>query len=137
MPVKAASVSSPAEVPCRGFTLEVKVFIPKQGFRFHVLVDKTCVNNQPRWGLIFELDKKIDQEFVQIVYVEYKPKVDDAETASAIEKMLQTKVTPEQVKIAKAEIVPIAMELEGADTITTDQKRRLETASKRFVVGES
>jgi len=49
MPVKAASVASPAEVPCRGFTLEVKVFIPKQGFRFHVLVDKTCVNNQPRW----------------------------------------------------------------------------------------
>jgi len=87
--------------------------------------------------LIFELDKKIDKEFVQIVYVEYKPKLDDAETAKAIEKMLQTKVTPEQVKIAKVELVPVAMELEGADTITPDQKKRLETASKKFVVGES
>ena len=135
MPVKAASVASPEDVPCRGFTLEVKVFIPKQGFRFHVLVDKSCVNNKPIWGLIFELDKKIENEFVQIVYVEYKPKPDEPETAKAIENMLQTKVTPDQVKIAKDELVPVAMELEGADTITPDQKKRLEAASKKFVIG--
>ena len=136
MPIKAVAITSAEEAPCRGFTLEVKVFVPKRGFRFHVVVDKTCVNNQPRWGLIFELDKKIENEFVQIVYVDYRPKIDDSETAKGIEKMLETRVTTEQVKIAKAELVPVAMELEGADTITPDQKKRLETASKKFVIGE-
>ena len=135
MPVRAGSISPTAEAPCRGFTLEVKVFIPKQGFRFHVIVDKTCVNNEPRWGLIFELDKKIDNAFVQIVFVEYKPKLNDGEAAKGIETMLQTKVTSEQLKIAKAELVPVAMELEGADTISPDQKTRLETASRKFVIG--
>jgi hypothetical protein len=135
MPVKAVSISPEAEAPCRGFTLEVKVFIPKQGFRFHVIVDKTCVNNEPRWGLIFELDKKIENEFVQIVFVEYKPKLDDTQAAKSIEKMLETKVTQAQLKIAKAELVPVTMELEGADTITPDQRKRLETASRKFVIG--
>jgi hypothetical protein len=135
MPIKARSVSPAEEAPCRGFTIEVKVFIPKQGFRFHVFVDKTCVNNEPRWGLIFELDKKIDNEFVQIVYVEYKPKLDDGESVKGIEKMLETGVTPAQVKIAKAELVPVVMELEGEETITPDQKKCMEAGSKKFAIG--
>jgi hypothetical protein len=135
MPVKAISISPEAEAPCRGFTLEVKVFIPKKGFRFHVIVDKTCVNNEPRWGVMFELEKLIDNKFAQVVFVEYKPKLDDTEAVKGIEKMLETKVTQEQLKIAKAELAPVAMELEGADTITPDQKKRLETAARKFVIG--
>lgn len=134
MPVKAQSLSTEAEALCRGFTLQVRVFIPKQGFRFRVLVDKTCVKNQPLWGLTFVLEKKIGNEFVEIVFVEYKPKPEDAEAAKGIEKTLDTKVTQEQLKIAKQEIVPVAMELEGASGMTPDQKKRIETGARRFSV---
>jgi hypothetical protein len=134
MPVKAQSRSATAEALCRGFTLQVRVFIPKQGFRFRVLVDKTCVKNQPLWGLTFVLEKKIDNEFVEIVFVEYKPKPEDTEAAQGIEKTLETKVTQEQIKIAKQEIVPVAMELEGASGMTPDQKKRVETGARRFSV---
>lgn len=134
MPVKALSTSVGSEAPCRGFTLQVRVFIPKQGFRFRVIVDKTCVSNQPRWGLTFVLEKKIDNEFVEIVFVDYQPKLDDTAAAQGIEKMLETKVTQEQIKIAKEDIVPVAMELEGASGITPDQKKRIEAGARRFSV---
>lgn len=134
MSVKALSRAAGAEAPCRGFTLQVRVFIPKQGFRFRVIVDKTCVNNQPRWGLTFVLEKKIGNEFVEIVFVEYKPKPDDVEAARGIEHMLDTKVTQEQIKIAKEEIVPVAMELEDASGMTADQKKRIESGARRFSV---
>lgn len=134
MPVKTLIRSAGAEAPCRGFTLQVRVFIPKQGFRFRVIVDKTCVNNQPCWGLTFVLEKKVDNEFVEIVFVDYQPKLDDAAAAQGIEKMLETKVTQEQIKIAKEDIVPVAMELEGASGMTPDQKKRVETGARRFSV---
>ncbi len=135
MPVKALSLSAGAEAPCRGFTLQVRVFIPKQGFRFRVIVDKTCVSNQPRWGLTFVLEKKIDNDFVEIVFVDYQPKLDDAAAAQGIEKMLETKVTQEQIKIAKADIVPVALALEGASGMTPEQKKQIETGARRFSVG--
>lgn len=134
MPVKALSRAAGADAPCRGFTLQVRVFVPKQGFRFRVIVDKTCVNNTPRWGLTFVLEKKEGSDFVEIVFVDYQPKPDDLEAAQGIEKMLETKVTQDQIKIAKEEIVPVAMELEGADTMTLAQKKRIETGARRFSV---
>ncbi len=136
MPIQAIPIPADGEAPCRGFTLEVKVFVPKKGFRFHIIVDKTCVSNEPRWALLFELEKKIDGEFVQIVFVKYKPKPDDAIAAIGIEKMLETEVTQKQLKIAKDEIFPVALEMEGSSGPTPAQKRLLEESSRKFAVAE-
>ncbi len=136
MPIKAVAVSDSNPAPCHGFTLEIKV-VPKKDLRLHVIIDKTCVNNEARWGLIFELDRKIDGEWVQIVFVSYKPKLDDKPAQDGIQKMLaDKKMTKKQQELAKSEVIPVAAELEGTAGPTPDQAKRLEAGSRKVVVAE-
>ena len=136
MPVKATPIAAGDASPCKGFVLEVKV-VPKKDLRLHVIVDKTCVNNEARWGLLFELEKKIDGEWTQIVFVSYKPKLDDAQAQQGIEKMLaDKKISKKQQAIAKDEVIPVTAELEGTSGPTADQSKRIEAASRKLVVAE-
>src|SRR5262249_12474630 len=134
MPVKALAVAPGTEPPCKGFTLEVKVFVPQKGFKFHITVDKTCVNNEGRFGLIFELEKKIGDEFVQIVFVSFQPKPDDEDAAKGIEKMAFDKPTKTQLQVAKDEVFPAAADLEGVSNPTAAQKKRLDDAARKMAV---
>jgi hypothetical protein len=136
MPIKAAAITEATPAPCLGFTLEVKV-VPKKDLRLHLVVDKTCVNNQARWALLFTLEKKIDGEFVEIVFVSYKPKLDDAKANQGIEKMLiDEKITQKQLAIAKDDLMPVTAELEGAAGPTPVQAKKLEAASRKLAVAE-
>jgi hypothetical protein len=57
---------------CKPFTLKVMVFSPESGFKFEIEVQKACsANNDPIWKLIFDLFKKIDGNFVEVVSVEF------------------------------------------------------------------
>ncbi len=134
MPIKAMVVRPGASPPCQGFTIEIRILIPKKGYKLHVLVDKTCVNDQARWGLTFTLEKKIGNEYVEIVFVSYKPKADDTPAQRGIEKTLQTRLTKQQIKIGNAEVFPVTAELEGTPGPTPDQKKRLEAASRKLAV---
>jgi hypothetical protein len=134
MPVKAIAVTRGTQPPCKGFTLEVKVFVPQKGFRFHITVDKTCVNNEGRFGLIFELEKKIEGEFVQIVFVSFVPKPGDTQAAKGIEKMAFNKPTKKQLEVAKEEVFPAAADLEGVSNPTPPQKKRLDDAGRKMAV---
>jgi hypothetical protein len=136
MPVKATAITNATPAPCKGFTLEVKV-VPKKDLRLHVIVDKTCVNNEPRWGLVFELDKKEDGKWEQIVFVSYKPKLDDTQAQKGIEKMLvDEKISQKQLAIAKDEVIPATAALEGTAGPTPAQAKRIETASRKLVIAE-
>ena len=136
MPVKAVAITESTPAPCQGFTLEIKV-VPKKDLRLHVIVDKTCVNNQARWGLVFELDRKIDGEWTQIVFVSYKPKLDDIKAQQGIEKMLADKrMTKKQQELARDEVIPAAAALEGTSGPTPEQAKKIEAASRKVVVAE-
>ena len=136
MPIKARAITAAAPAPCMGFTLEVKV-VPKKDLKLHVVVDKTCVNNQARWGLLFTLEKKIDGEFVEIVFVSYKPKLDDVKANKGLEKMLiDEKISKKQLAIAKDEIIPASAVLEGQAGPTPAQAKKIEAASRRLAVAE-
>lgn len=136
MPIEAIALKESTPAPCKGFTLEVKV-VPKQDLRLHVVVDKTCVNNEARWALIFELDRKIDGEWVQVVFVSYKPKLDDVPAQKGIEKMLEDKkISKKQQAIARDEVIAPTAELEGTAGPTPDQAKRIEAASRKLVVAE-
>ncbi len=130
MPVKALAITDTTPAPCKGFTLEVKV-VPKKDFKLHVIIDKTCVNNEARWGLIFELDKKD----VQIVFVSYQPKLDDTKAQEGIQKMLaDKKISKEQQAIVKNEIIPATAAIEGVENPTPAQKAAIETSSRKMTV---
>jgi hypothetical protein len=134
MPIKATAITEKSPAPCRGFTLEVKV-VPKKDLKLHVIVDKTCVNNEARWGLIFELEKRIEGEWTQIVFVSYKPKLDDISAQRGIQKMLaDKKLSKEQQAIARDEVIPPTLELEGTAGPTPQQAKRIESASRKMVV---
>ena len=89
MPVKARAITAKTPAPCMGFTLEVKV-VPKKDLRIHVIVDKTCVNDQARWSLLFTLEKKIDGAWVEIVFVSYKPRLNFQKSNCCLAKRLNT-----------------------------------------------
>ena len=136
MPVKAVAITESTPAPCQGFTLEIKV-VPKKDLRLHVIVDKTCVNNQARWGLVFELDRKIDGEWTQIVFVSYKPKLEDTKAQQGIEKMLaEKKITKKQQEIVRDQVIPATAALEGTSGPTPEQAKAIEAASRKVVVAE-
>lgn len=136
MPIKAVPVTDSTPELCKGFTLEIKV-VPKKDLRLHVIIDKTCVNNQAVWGLIFELDRKIDGEWTQVVFVSYKPKIEDLQAQQGIQKMLaDKKVTKNQQQLIKDEVIPPTAELEGTSGPTQDQAKRIEAGARKVVVAE-
>ena len=136
MPIKAVPVNESTPQPCKGFTLEIKV-VPKQDLRLHVIIDKTCVNNQAVWGLIFELDRKIDGNWTQVVFVNYKPKPEDVQAQQGIQKMLSDKkITKQQQQLIKDEVIPATAQLDGTSGATPAQAKQLETSARKVVVAE-
>jgi hypothetical protein len=48
------------------------VFSPESGYKFTIEIQKACSDkNEPIWKLLFDLYKKIDGEFVELVSVEF------------------------------------------------------------------
>jgi hypothetical protein len=57
---------------CTPFLIRVMVFSPESGYKFTIEIQKACSSqNEPIWKLLFDLFKKIDNEFVEVVSVEF------------------------------------------------------------------
>lgn len=57
---------------CKPFLIRVMVFSPESGYKFTIEIQKACSSlNEPVWKLLFDLYKRIDEQFVEIVSVEF------------------------------------------------------------------
>lgn len=57
---------------CKPFLLRVMVFSPEAGYKFAIEVQKACTSsNEEVWKLLFDLSKKINNNFEEIVSVEF------------------------------------------------------------------
>ena len=57
---------------CTPFLIRVMVFSPETGYKFTIEIQKACSSkNEPIWKLLFDLFKKIEGEFVELVSVEF------------------------------------------------------------------
>lgn len=57
---------------CKPFLLRVMIFSPESGFKFTIEIQKACnSNNEAVWKLLFDLYKKIDGDFQEVVSVEF------------------------------------------------------------------
>lgn len=57
---------------CTPFLIRVMIFSPESGYKFTIEIQKACSDqNEPIWKLLFDLFKKIDDEFVELVSVEF------------------------------------------------------------------
>ena len=72
MASKTVTTITPAQKKCKPFVLRVMVFSPESGYKFSIEVQKACTDkNEEVWKLLFDLSKKIDGEFVELVTVEF------------------------------------------------------------------
>lgn len=57
---------------CKPFLLRVMVFSPESGYKFTIEIQKACTpQNEPIWKLLFDLFKKLDNNFVEVLSVEF------------------------------------------------------------------
>lgn len=132
---KAADTTNLSVVPivpegkiCKPFLLEVMVFSPESGFKFKVIVERSCTPTaDPIWKLVFDLYKIVDDQEVQIVHVSYT--AGTPVESQAVATMAREGVKPEQATVLVQDVHPAARAVAGKTTPpTTEQKEALHGA---------
>lgn len=106
---------------CTEFRIKVMIFSPESGFKFDVTVQRKCFPT--KWIIIFNLFKKIDGEFVQIVGVEFDS--EKVEEQRAIEGISQNGVNLLQSRAFRKKVYPAVKVLEDGDEPTPAEREKI------------
>lgn len=106
---------------CTEFRIKVMIFSPESGFKFDVTVQRKCFPT--KWIIIFNLFKKIDDEFVQIVGIEFDSEKKEEE--KAIEEMSQNGVNLLQSRAFRKKVYPAVKVLDDGDQPTPAEKTKI------------
>jgi hypothetical protein len=116
---------------CKPFLAEVMVMSPENGYKFSVLVERSCTPEADSlWKLVFDLYKRIDDKEVQIVHVSYTAKT--PVEAKGVQRMASG-VTPDQAKVLVNDVHPAAKDIEGVKKPTKKQKDKLRQSMQEVV----
>jgi hypothetical protein len=132
MPNSSTSVVPIGKKLCKPFLLEVMVFSPESGFKFKVIVERSCTAQaDPIWKLVFDLYKVTEGKEVQIVHVSFTagPPVEQ----EAVQKMATEGVTEEQSDILINDVHPAVKDVAGVSKPTAAQKKRIHDAMESVV----
>lgn len=98
---------------CKPFLLRVMVFSPESGYKFTIEIQKACTtSNEAIWKLLFDLYKKIDNVFEEVVSVEFV--AGDANEIDKIAAITEEGMTRAQVRAFRDNVFPLMKPL--ADT---------------------
>lgn len=131
------SKSSTSVVPigkkvCKPFLLEVMVFSPEAGFKFKVVVERSCTPEaDPIWKLVFDLYRVEGTDEVQLVHVSFTTGTPVEQ--QAVKQMATEGVKPAQATILIDEVHPAAKDVIGAKKLSATQKKRLHDAMSDVV----
>ena len=133
MPSSSISVVPIGNKICKPFLLEVMVFSPEAGYKFKVMVERSCTPTaDPIWKLVFDLYKVAeDAEEVQVVHVSFTTGTPVEQ--KAVQRMASQGIKPAQATVLIDEVHPAAKALEGATAPTQPQKQRLHDAMAKAV----
>jgi hypothetical protein len=109
-----SNISAVATGPkkCKPFLLEVMVSPPQGSFKFELTVEKGCTpDNDPIWKLVFDLYKKVNNQFTQIVHVSFK--AGSATEKQGIKSIAVDGITEKATDVATKEVMPVAQQLDG------------------------
>ena len=118
---------------CKPFLLRVMVFSPESGFKFTIEVQKACNSqNDPVWKLLFDLFRKIDNEFVEIISVEFVAgDPNDIQKVSAITDEGMTKA---QVRAFRDDVFPLVKPFAvSGKTPTKEEKKKIDETVKKAI----
>jgi hypothetical protein len=125
VPVNAAKI-------CRPLLVEFRMNAPESGYRINLVVEKACSpSNDPIWKLVFDLYKKIDREFVEIVHVSFT--AGSPQEQAGVEKIATDGVPKKSAQVLKKEVFPVAKQLETRPP-TDEEKAALKAGMSKAAV---
>ena len=133
MPDSSISVVPTTGKICRPFLLEVMVFSPESGYKFKVIVERSCTSDADAiWKLVFDLYKVADGQETQVVHVSFT--AGSPVEQQGVQLMASEGVKPAQAAVLINEVHPAAKDIEGVTTPTKKQKQRLHDSMAKAVV---
>jgi hypothetical protein len=116
---------------CKPFLIEVMVFSPEAGFKFKVMVERTCTPQADAiWKLVFDLFRVANGQETQIVHVSFTAGVPVEQ--QAVQNMATNGITEAQSDALINDVHPAAKAIEGV-TPTAAQKKRIHDAMQKAV----
>jgi hypothetical protein len=131
MPASSTSIVLIGRKACRPFLIEVMVFSPESGFKFKVVVERSCTPAADEiWKLVFDLFKVSGASEVQVVHVSFTTGTRPEQRA--VQRMVSEGIKPAQADVLVADVYPAAKDVIGKKP-TASQKRRLHDSMARVV----
>ena len=107
---------------CKPFLLRVMVFSPESGYKFEIEVQLACTaENEEVWKLLFNLYKQKNNDFVEIVSVEFV--AGNPNEIAKVAAVSDQGLTRPQVRAFRDSVFPAAKATEGHQPTAEEQKQ--------------
>lgn len=117
---------------CKPFVLEIMVFSPESGFKFKVIVERSCTPEADAlWKLVFDLFQMKGSDETQLVHVSYTAGSPVEE--KAIQSMVTAGVSPDQAAILVQKVFPAAKTIKPGRAPSAAQKKTLKSSMAAVV----
>lgn len=116
---------------CKPFLLRVMVFSPESGYKFTIEIQKACNSqNEPVWKLLFDLFKKIDKEFVEIISVQFV--AGDPNDIEKIAAITDEGMKRAQVRAFRDDVYPMVKPFGDAGKVpTAEEQKKIDATMKK------
>lgn len=118
---------------CKPFLVDVMVFSPEAGFKFHVSVEKACTPNADAiWKIVFDLSKVVaGSPDVLLVHVSFTSGTPVEQ--QAVQTMASQGVNPDQADLLINKVYPAAKAIAGNQNPSDAQKKQVHDAMAQVV----
>jgi hypothetical protein len=116
---------------CKPFLIRVMVFSPESGYKFTIEIQKACTaSNDEVWKLLFDLFKRIEGEFEEVVSVEFV--AGDPNDIEKIAAITDEGMKRSQVRAFRDNVFPLVRPFadEGREPTKEEQKKIDQTMKK-------
>lgn len=128
----ATTITKPSK-KCKPFLIRVMVFSPESGYKFIIEIQKACTaENEPVWKLLFDLYKKIDNEFVEVVSVEFV--AGDPNDIDKIAAITDEGMKRPQVRAFRDNVYPLTKPFGDSGTKPTAEEKKMIDASVKKAI---
>ena len=133
MPASSISVVPLGTKVCKPFLLDVMVFSPEAGFKFHVSVERDCTPTADSiWKLVFDLYKVVSgKPDVALVHVSFTSGTPVEQ--KALQNMATQGVAPAQADALVKTVYPATKAIVGNNNPTPQQKQAVHDAMSQVV----
>jgi hypothetical protein len=133
MPQSSTSVVPVGPKVCKPFLLDVMVFSPEAGYKFHVSVERDCTPTADAiWKIVFDLSKvTAGSPDVLLVHVSFTSGTPVEQ--QAVQSMASQGVTQAQANVLIKQVYPAAKAIVGNQNPSAAQKQQIHDAMSHVV----